>query len=903
MDPNDREVLIVRHFEEPSSADPIGPIADEFVAAFRHGQAPSVEEFARRYPAHADKIREILPTLLLMEQAKCSDATPGPQRPAEAASLAQLGDYQILRELGRGGMGVVYEARQISLGRHVAIKVLPPHALLDPRQLARFQREARSAAKLHHTNIVPVFGVGEQDGLHYYVMQFIAGMGLDTVLDELRHLRHSGGQQATTRGRAPDRPTDDMPEVTTVDMARSLLMGEFRRPRPAAAQAPTSGELAVETDPGAPAPAVAADTAGTIRLPGHSEASSPGESGNQYWQSVARVGIQVADALAHAASQGVLHRDIKPSNLLLDGTGNVWVTDFGLAKADSDTDNLTHTGDIVGTLRYLAPERFNGQGDLRSDVYSLGLTLYELLVLRPAFDEADRNKLLNQVMHDEPVRPRKLNPGVPRDLETVVLKAIARDPAHRYQTAGALAEDLQRFLDGRPITARPVGHLERAVKWVKRNPVVTGAALAVMLALAVGTTVSYLKYLDAQQHKGIAEDREKEARQETDKAKKARDFLVSILALSDAGGHRGTMTARQILDDAEQRIPKEFADQPELRAELLAAIETVYAKITARAPLAMILQVSGTVQLQSARNPNQRAVPQALLYKGDVLTLAADAQVQLVSLSDLHQERLKPGTKATVHRKGCEPADAIAERTGDVLMSFVRLPKGTFYMGWDGKNKARPREIKEDFEIAVHDVTQGQWQAIMGDNPSSFSRFGSDRNEVKDISDEELKLFPVERVSWDDVQEFLKKLNDRERGRGFWYRLPTEAEWEYACRGGATSLEECSYPFYLDRPTNELSSEQANINGDGPAGKAPKGKYLGRPTRVGAYPPNKLGLCDMHGNMGQWCADVGGSARVCRGGSWIRHGVSCQAASRLTIAATNRVNNVGFRLARVPCAK
>src|SRR5262249_44167563 len=132
----------------------------------------------------------------------------------------------------------------------------------------------------------------------------------------------------------------------------------------------------------------------TIRLPGQSDASTLSESGNQYWQSVARVGVQVADALAHAASQGVLHRDIKPSNLLLDDTGNVWVTDFGLAKAASDSDDLTHTGDIVGTLRYMAPERFNGQGDLRSDVYSLGLTLYELLALRPAFAAPDRNKLV-----------------------------------------------------------------------------------------------------------------------------------------------------------------------------------------------------------------------------------------------------------------------------------------------------------------------------------------------------------------------------------------------------------------------------------------------------------------------------------------------------------------------------
>src|SRR5262249_46622214 len=163
-----------------------------------------------------------------------------------------------------------------------------------------------------------------------------------------------------------------------------------------------------------------------------------------------------------------------------------------------------------------------------------------------------------------------------------------------------------------------------------------------------------------------------------------------------------------------------------------------------------------------------------------------------------------------------------------------RLPKGTFYMGWNGlTGSARKTEILEDFEIAVHDVTQGQWEAVMGNNPSYFSRKGPGRNDVLDISDEELKLFPVEKVSWNDAQEFLKKLNEKERGCGYLYRLPTEAEWEYACRGGATSLEECSYHFYFDKPTNDLSSEQANFNGEVPFGKAPKGKYVGHPTPVG----------------------------------------------------------------------
>jgi WD40 repeat protein/serine/threonine protein kinase/tetratricopeptide (TPR) repeat protein len=494
-----------------STADPLGQIADEFVEAFRQGKRPSVEEFARRYPEYADDLREMLPALVLMEKAKSEDGSLSPRGQAKGSGtppgLRQLGDYEILREVGRGGMGVVYEAQQLSLGRHVAIKVLPAHALLDNRQLGRFQREARSAARLHHTNIVPVFGVGEQDGLHYYVMQFIPGLGLDLVLDELRRLRHPGEKQTTIQGDAPS-ATAATRDAAAADVARSLLSGQFRR-------AATAGDPTIAPGNASPAtsaptgsartPARAADTSATIRLPGQSDGSTLSESGNQYWQSVARVGMQVADALAHAASQGIQHRDIKPSNLLLDDTGNVWVTDFGLAKATSDGDNLTHTGDIVGTLRYMAPERFNGRGDLRSDVYSLGLTLYELLTLRPAFDETDRNALIKQVMHDEPVRPRRINKNVPRDLETVVLKAIARDPGQRYQTPAEMADDLKRVIEDRPVQARRISDTERLWRWCRRNPVVTGLAAAVVLALAAGTTVSYLKYLDAEQQKEIAE--------------------------------------------------------------------------------------------------------------------------------------------------------------------------------------------------------------------------------------------------------------------------------------------------------------------------------------------------------------------------------------------------------------
>jgi formylglycine-generating enzyme required for sulfatase activity len=195
----------------------------------------------------------------------------------------------------------------------------------------------------------------------------------------------------------------------------------------------------------------------------------------------------------------------------------------------------------------------------------------------------------------------------------------------------------------------------------------------------------------------------------------------------------------------------------------------------------------------------------------------------------------------------------------------------------------------------VHDVTQGQWQAVMGENPSYFSRFGGGQRAVKGISDEELKLFPVESVSWNDVQEFLKKLNKKMQGRGYLYRLPSATEWEYACRNGATSEEECSNLFYFDEPTNALSSEQANFNGEHPFGKAPKGKWLQRTSRVGAYPPNKLGLCDMHGNVWQW-TDTDG---VYRGGSWYNFAWNCRAAARGKLGLSKGNFYTGVRLARV----
>ncbi len=450
-------------------------------------------------------------------------------------------------------MGIVYEAEQESLGRHVALKVLPSHALLEPRQLERFQREARSAARLHHTNIVPVFGVGEQDGLHYYVMQFIHGQGLDQVLAVLQRLRQQtrGGTAEPnlgTRGagvvRRPAASNFDM--VSVLAVANALLTGVFARP--AVEIAPTEqrpadltgfqGDLekqpeeVVRAEPVGvvvvPEPPRSPSSSG-VRLPGQPQDATLSESGQPYWQSVARIGIQVAEALAYAHAQGTLHRDIKPANLLLDTQGIVWVTDFGLAKAVGSED-LTHTGDVVGTLRYMAPERFRGKADVRSDVYGLGLTLYELLTLQSAFDESERDKLLLQVMHNDPPRPRKLNPAVPRDLETIVLKAIARDPQHRYASATDLAADLQRFTEDKPIHARPVSEAEKLWRWCRRNPSMAFLAAACVLSLVLGLAGVGWKWLEAENARMNVITAEAQTAFQRDQAVRARVEAHQVLA-------------------------------------------------------------------------------------------------------------------------------------------------------------------------------------------------------------------------------------------------------------------------------------------------------------------------------------------------------------------------------------
>ena len=430
--------------------DPVEVLAAEYVERQRRGEHPTVDEYAAQHPHLSSRIREIFPAIAVVEKLKAERSRRSIGRSLPTCNaLERLGDYRLIGEIGRGGMAIVYEAEHEPLGRRVAVKVLPKQSFQTSKRLQRFEREAQTAAKLHHSNIVPVFDFGEHGGFRYIVMQYIDGVALNEVIQQLGMM--AGGEPGSC-------PSDERSRQS-YEIARELL-----------ADRPSQGE----------------------------------SIGTSYWHWVAEIGIQAASALHYAHAHQTLHRDVKPSNLLLDTSGTLWVSDFGLAKSVGG-DDISTAEEIVGTLAYMAPEQFHEQSDERSDIYGLGLTLYELLTLKPAYGGADQREVIRQVTQCEPVRASNIRSGIPRDLETIVLKAMSRAPGDRYKTASELAADLKRFVDDRPIRARRATAVERLWKCCRRNPVVaTLSAVAVGLLILVTATAS-IGYMRELHHRAETE--------------------------------------------------------------------------------------------------------------------------------------------------------------------------------------------------------------------------------------------------------------------------------------------------------------------------------------------------------------------------------------------------------------
>jgi tetratricopeptide (TPR) repeat protein len=518
-------------------------VLDAYLAGLPQGATPDPDELLARHPDLADDLRECLDCLAFIRQAARPAEGDGPQGDAAGQEPAprELGDFRIVREVGKGGMGVVYEAEQLSLGRRVALKVLPFAATLDARQLQRFKNEAQAAAGLHHTNIVPVHFVGCERGVHFYAMQYIDGQTLAQVIAELRRLagRGEGGSEAS-------------PVLSAA--AEALVRGQtMPEPYPANGQEPTiAAPSPRRTDfqsvpPGPAGPETAVQTATSL---GRSLRSLA------YFEAVARLGVQASEALEHAHQLGVVHRDVKPGNLLLDGRSNLWITDFGLAHCQSQA-GLTMTGDLVGTLRYMSPEQALAKRvavDHRTDVYSLGATLYELLTLEPAFAGSDREELLRQVAFEDPKPPRRHNKAIPADLETIVLKALAKNPAERYATAQEVADDLRRFLEHKPIQARRPTLVKRLRKWARRHrAAVWSAAVVLLVAVVLGAG----EWVRVAQQQAAAEHEVELALQEVRLFQEKGNWPEALAAVRRAAG---LVAGGRVGEELARRVRKQQAD-------------------------------------------------------------------------------------------------------------------------------------------------------------------------------------------------------------------------------------------------------------------------------------------------------------------------------------------------------
>ncbi|MEM9645283.1 MAG: serine/threonine-protein kinase, partial [Planctomycetota bacterium] len=382
------------------------------------------------------------PMLAALEEAKLETDTSSVQ---QEGFPNQLADYDLIREIGRGGMGVVFEARHAVVGRRVALKILPHRLSADPKAQARFRHEARAVAALHHTNVVPLFELGSDAGYDFLVMQLIEGTSLDRLLSSHRRESSSSVQSAGESFATPDAAG-----FLSVDSATAIQ----------------------------PLSDTTRDLSGQDRPQPH-------------YRRIASLGMQISAALDHAHRRGIIHRDVKPSNILIDTSGTAWLTDFGLAKTDDEAQ--TQTGDFVGTLRYSAPERFAGRCDEQSDQYALGLTLYECIALHPAFEMADRIQLIHAIETSSFKDLRRVAPDAPVDLVTIVEKSLQHDPSRRYASAADLSDDLQRYLADEPIRARQLSLRERWTRWRRRNTALANllaATAALLVLVAFGAVIA-----------------------------------------------------------------------------------------------------------------------------------------------------------------------------------------------------------------------------------------------------------------------------------------------------------------------------------------------------------------------------------------------------------------------------
>ncbi len=736
-------------------------------------------------------------------------APPTPLGPPTGEIPRRLGDFELLQEIGRGGMGIVYRARQLSLGREVALKILPPSLSLPQRQIERFQREAKAAGRLHHPNIVSILTVGQDGELRFIAMELVSGLNL---AEELKRLR----EEKNVR--------DD----TTAHLPSSHASSFFRR--------------------------------------------------------VGEIVRQAADALQHAHEHKIVHRDIKPSNLLLDTEGNVRIVDFGLAR-DEEQGTITKTGELAGTPHYMSPEQARASRqrvDHRTDVYSLGVVLYELLTLRRPFEGRTSQEVIHNILEREPQRIRKLNPRVPRDLEVICTTAMAKALSERYATAAELRDDLARFLAHQAIRARPPSLWQIARAIAKKHRVALAAGF--LLVLGSGTGIAWQEAAQARRLRAADEARLRELEKAVDWSALETDRLAE---------------ARRAL----QRLTRRVDIDPDRARSFEARYEALRRNWRDRA----------IAEIESGRRESSpqavdglddaRAIEGLLLLNRALVVFPEDAELAALVTPDLFHPRLsvsavdEAGNPLT-GQVSCLPLDPQTGAPGQELvlgplpLQERRLPPGYYrilvraaghapreltrllrrgrdpepvrcLVGEDAQRLANMRRIQGDtlrlpahperncpllghevevapFYLDEAPVTNAEYRAFL-----AATARPTPQNWEYLPSDPRYDELPAAAIDWNDALAYAEW-----RGK----RLPSHAEWALAVRG--TTGE----PFELARGSGELFSAAEAL---GPRIEGTPAEmfsvYLAGvpPARASTAVRGRNGLLLVPGGMYEWTESLG----------------------------------------------
>jgi len=808
-------------------------------------------------------------------------------------SEKRIDQFRIVREIGRGGMGVVYEAVEEPTGRHVAMKVLPQAVTVEAGLRERFEREIRTTANLNHPNIVRVYTVGAWLDQPYYTMEYIDGLSLDRAI---KHPWWPSRFQSVTSGveAAPTSSAD----------GKTVIVPEW----------PDDDAVDDDTEGGG---------------------AGVHPRNREYFRFVAEIVRDTGQALDHAHRHGVIHRDVKPANILLTRDGRVRVTDFGLA-IEVDAATLTRTGAMVGTPRYMSPEQLLTRRvriDARTDVYSLGVTLYELLTLCPAFEADTRAQLLLKIAVQEPRKPRGVNPYLPRDLETIALMAMEKDPQHRYQSAQLLADDLTRFLDGEPILAAPPSIATRTWKFVRRHKILSATVAAALVFLCVGAAGVW--QVQKQQRRAEVQSKVTQAEALLQNYKTAirtaqevgpqveqawRD-LHGVLPGTDTPNTANLEEQHAKLEEALTKA-RHDADlsSPAAVGVLHQALSLEPDSVIVRSALAKLYLVA-LIEAETRRNKRDVAVFRRLatLYDDGALadviegngtiTVRTSPPRARVALSRYvpNGKRLVPRAEGhlcttpggpvpiamgsyllTIEKEGFRPVNCpvLIERGDEASIDIplftdqqigeglLYVPAGRCILGGDPEaNWPLParRALLAGFVVGSKEVTGAEYLEFL--NALLATDAGTARKRAPRLGPWDAKKLwpiggdgrfvcpypldhPVFGISCDDADVYCQWLSEK-TGRNF--RLPTSAEWERVGRGADGRL----FPWG-DSPSPSYTNMRswAKMTHDDGVGPVPGGSYPLDRSPFGAY--------DMAGNVHEFCRDVFYHVgdKAVKGGCW-----------------------------------